>query len=138
MVAHELVGDVPLALALGEDAHEAQVLGALGVQQLVGAAAGEQGEDDLRVEGRVEVRLGLLGLREPGLDVGDAGVGDGVPLAVGAAAALYPVDLDEAVLQEAGHGRVDLPVREGAVVAELLVEGALEVVAVARAGLEEA
>ena len=51
----------PRALALGQLAHQPQVLGALGVEQVGGVAAGEQREDDLGVEGRLEVRLGLLG-----------------------------------------------------------------------------
>lgn len=137
MVADQLVGEIALALAVGEDAHQAQVLGALGVQEVGGVAAGEQRQDDLGVQGRLEIGLRLLGLREPGGDVGDAGVGDGVPLAFGAAVRLDAVDLDESVLQQPGHRRVDLPVVQGAVVAELLVEGALQVVTVAWAGLQE-
>ena len=47
VVADQLVGEVAVALAAGQLAHQAQVLGALGVEHLVGGAAGEQGEDDL-------------------------------------------------------------------------------------------
>ena len=53
------------------------------------------------------------------------------------AARLDAVDLDEPVLQQPGHRRVDLAVVERPVVTELLVEGPLQVVTVARAGLQE-
>src|SRR5690606_28965331 len=114
-----------------------QVFRALGVEDVGGVAAGEQREDDLGVEGRLQVGLGLLGCGEPPFDIGDAGFGDRVPLPLGAAAGLDAVDFDEPVLQQAGHRRVDLAVVQRPVVTELLVEGPLEVVTVARAGLQE-
>src|SRR5262249_26316167 len=89
------------------------------------------------VEGALQVGLGLLGLREPLPDVGDPRVGDRVALALRSAARLDAVDHDRAVLQQSRHGRVDLAVVERAVVPELDVEFPLQVVAVARAGLQE-
>jgi len=47
VITDELVGKVTGGLAPGEFAHGTQVLGALGVQHVLGAAAGQQGEHDL-------------------------------------------------------------------------------------------
>ncbi|KUL52111.1 hypothetical protein ADL22_05735 [Streptomyces sp. NRRL F-4489] len=138
VIADQLVGEVAGALALGQAAHQPQMLGALGVEQLGGVPAGQQGQDDLGVERGVEVRLGLLRPGQPLGDIGDAGVGDGVPLALRARAGLHAVHLDQAVLQQPGHRGVDLPVVQRAVLAEVLVEGPLEVVAMAGTGLQEA
>src|SRR5690606_26912353 len=80
---------------------------------------------------------GLLGCGEPPFDIGDAGFGERLPAPRGAAAGRDAVDFDGPVLQQAGHRRVDLAVVQRPVVTELLVEGPLEVVTVARAGLQE-
>ena len=66
VVADQLVRDVTGGLALRQVAHQAQVLGALRVEQLIGAPPGQQGEHDLRVQDALQVRLRRLGLRTLG------------------------------------------------------------------------
>ena len=62
VVADELRGEVAALLAPGEHPHLVEVGGALGVEQVVGVAAGEHGEHDLRVEGALQVGGGRLGV----------------------------------------------------------------------------
>ena len=80
---------------------------------------------------------GFSGWLEPALDVGHAGLGDRVALALRPGARLDAVDLDEPVLEQPRERRVDLPVAQRPVRAEALVVGPLEVVAVSRAALEQ-
>jgi hypothetical protein len=111
--------------------------GALGVQHVRGLAAGQQREHDLRVQRVLQVRLGLLRCAEPLLDVGDARVGDRVALAVRSGAGLDARLLHESVAQQPGQRRVHLPVVQGSVLAELVVVGLLQVVAVAGAAFQQ-
>ena len=104
---------------------------------VVRAAPGQQREHDLRVQRALQVRLGLLGLAQPALDVGHAGRRDRVALALRPGAGLDAVDLDQPVLQQPRERRVDLAVGQRAVRPEALVVGPLEVVAVSRAALEQ-
>ena len=127
----------PLALAPGQLAHQAQVLGALGVEQVGRVAAGQQREDDLRVEGGLQVRLRLLRLREPPLDVGDAGVGDRVALAVRARRPARRRRPRPGRSSAAGTGSSRPGRRRAGGRAEPLVVGPLQVVAVAGLGLQQ-
>src|SRR5918996_1319998 len=71
-------------------------------------------------------RAGRVGRRSARATAGplrDGRVGDRIPLPLGPAAGLDALDLDESVLQQARHGRVDLPVVQRAIVTEALVEG---------------
>ena len=72
------------------------------------------------------------------LDVGDAGRGDGVALAVGAFAVLGRAGDGLAVAGQPGEGRVDLAVGQWLAAAEVGVVVPLEVVAVTRLSLQQA
>ena len=84
------------------------------------------------------MRLGRLRLGQPPLEVGDALLGDGVALALGALARLGADDDGPAVALEPAERGVHLAERQRLVVAEALVEGPLELVTVRRRRLEQA
>jgi hypothetical protein len=82
MVSQHHVDELTGALELGELAHSVQVRHPLPVQVRLGRLAKHQGEGHLGEQHRLQVRLRLDRIGQPGTDLGPAGVGDRVVLAL--------------------------------------------------------
>jgi hypothetical protein len=136
VVGEHRLDDPPTLLDLGELAHALEVGAALGVEVFLGGPVEHEREHDLGEQDRLQVRLGRDRLGQPGVDVGRAGLGDDVALAVGSVARL---DADDhlAVAGQPGQGRVDLAERQRPTPPEERVVVALQVVAVAGLALEQ-
>ena len=78
------------------------------------------------------MRLGRLRLGQPALQVGDTLLGDRVELALGTLARFSADDDRPAIVLEPAEPGADLPERKRLVVAEALVEGPLQLVAMRR------
>ena len=92
-------------------AHPLEVGVALGVDQRLDRAPGQDREHDLGEQRRLEVRLGIERLVEPALELARPLVGDRVAAALRALGLLDLVDPDATALLEPTQRRIDL--REG-------------------------
>ena len=111
---------------------------ALGVDEGLDRAAGQDRQHDLREQRGLEVWLGVEGLVEPAFELARAFVCDGVAAALRALSLLDLVDADATALLEPAEGRVDLREGDRMVGCEVAVDQTLEVVAVTRLLFEEA
>jgi hypothetical protein len=113
------------------------VHGALRVQVRFGRPAGHQREGHLREQDGLQVRLRLDRVAQPGINLGPAGLGNRVPLAIGPVTRLGVADEDLAVPGQPPEGRVNLPERRLLATPEILVVIALEVISMAWLALKQ-
>jgi hypothetical protein len=108
----------------------------LRVEVVTRGPAGYQRQHNLGEEHRLQLRLRLLRLGQPGVQVGHALARDGVPLAVRPGAGLNADDLNPSVALQLGQGAVDLAEADRLGRTESPVVGLLQVVAVPAGPLE--
>src|SRR5215469_1310689 len=112
--------------------------GTLPVQVSLGGLAEHQRQRHLREQHGLQVRLRLDRIGKPCVDLGPAGVGDRVALAIGSLARLRLAAGDLAVAGQPAEGGVNLPERQLLASPEVGVVITLEVVPVTRFTFEQA